>query len=133
MRIPPSYGPARNRRYPVLYLLDGQHMLAPVTESLGWGLGSVLTKLVKQKTIAEPLAVGIWNTPMRIHEYSPQKAFDRYLEPTQLETVAKTGFYPCSDASLDFVVRRLKPHIDSVYRTRPEAEHTLSWERAWAR
>lgn len=124
--LPPGYGRSGDRRYPVLYLHDGQHLLAPVSEPLGWGLDRILDRLVSEKRIFPAVVVGIWNTPMRIQEYSPQKAFDCFLTQEQMETIVRTGFYPCSEPYLDFLVGELKPHIDAAYRTLPGAEHSFT-------
>ena len=123
---PPGYAASNYQRYPVLYLHDGQHMLARPGEPLGWGLDGLLARLAKEKKIPAVLAVGIWNAPERIQEYSPQKAFDRYLTPEQLDAIIKTGFYPCSEPYLDFLVRELKPQVDDAYRTLPDAAHTFT-------
>jgi predicted alpha/beta superfamily hydrolase len=123
---PPGYASSGDRRYPVLYLHDGQHLLATENEPLGWGLDRILDRLVTERRLAAALVVGIWNTPMRMQEYSPQKAFDRHLSPEQLDAVIRTGFYPCSEPYLDFLVRELKPHVDTTYRTLPGAGHTFT-------
>ncbi len=123
---PPGYENDPDRRYPVLYLHDGQHLLAPTSEVLGWGLDAILLRMVTEEKIPPVLAVGIWNTEMRIQEYSPQKAFDRFFTPEQMDSIIKTGFCPLSEPYLDFWLRELKPHVDATYRTLPDRAHTFT-------
>jgi pimeloyl-ACP methyl ester carboxylesterase len=62
--------------------------------------------------------VAIWNTPKRLREYVPSKAFT-HLPLAYMERVR--GLYggdPLSDGYLKFIVRELKPRIDRTYNVR---------------
>lgn len=103
--LPPSYNKEPNRRYPVLYMLDGQNIIDPKTSSFGkdWQVDEVMTDLIAADKIDEAIVVGIYNSPDRTPEYSDS---------------------PLGKAFAEFVVRSVKPLIDKTYRTKPEAQST---------
>src|SRR5690349_21053831 len=67
---PASYG-SGDRRYPVLYMQDGQNLFDPRTSFAGdWGLSASLGWASRRGI--EPIVVGIYNTgTARFDEYSP--------------------------------------------------------------
>lgn len=103
--LPPNYE-ASTRRYPVLYMHDGQNLFDPKTSAFGidWQIDETCTQLIAEDVIEPLIVVGIYNTPDRTKEYLPGELGDQYR---------------------DFVVARLKPLIDKQYRTRPLREDTL--------
>jgi predicted alpha/beta superfamily hydrolase len=103
--LPPSYEKKKTKRYPVLYMHDGQNIIDPTTSFGGfdWRVDEVVDSLVKKNRIEEIIVVGIYNTKDRVPEYSDTKLGRAYVE---------------------FVVHTLKPLIDSTYRTKPQPEHT---------
>src|SRR3954469_17512189 len=107
--LPPSYGQG-DRRYPVIYMHDGQNLFDRAT-SFGeeWEVDQTLEEVSGEGL--ETIVVGIPNTGERLDEYSP--FHDR-----------KHGQGGNGDAYLDFIVRTVKPVIDRDFRTRPERECT---------
>jgi enterochelin esterase-like enzyme len=103
--LPDGYAADVERRYPVLYVHDGQNVFDPVTSYTGvdWQIDEHVDSLSRAGRMEEIIVVGIYNTPARRQEYDDTEAGRAYL---------------------DFIVRTLKPRIDSTYRTRPEAEYT---------
>lgn len=103
--LPPSYDSCQEKRYPVLYMHDGQNIVDPATSSFGydWQLDEVTDSLIKAGTINEIIIVGIYNTPDRGREYSHS---------------------PLGYLYMDFVVSKLKPFIDFEYRTHSNRENT---------
>ena len=103
--LPPSYEKENAKRYPVLYMHDGQNIIDPTTSFGGsdWRVDEVADSLIKTAAIEEIIIVGIYNTRGRNPEYSDTKLGRAYG---------------------DFVIHTLKPMIDSVYRTKPGREHT---------
>ena len=95
----------KNKKYPVLYMHDGQNILDPKTAYVGkdWRVDETITRLIKQKKIKEIIVVGIYNTPDRLDEYSWSEKGQKYLQ---------------------FLSKELKPVIDATYRTLPEKENT---------
>ena len=64
--LPPGYdADARTRRYPVLYMHDGQNLFEPETAFLKgehWRVGETATELIEAGLIEPPIIVGIYNT-----------------------------------------------------------------------
>jgi predicted alpha/beta superfamily hydrolase len=105
--LPPSYEKETSRRYPVLYVMDGQNVFDPYTSSLGydWRIDEIADSLMRNGEIEEFIAVAIYsNADTRTNEYSD--------DPTLGEKYQ------------DFMCCQLKPWIDSIYRTKTEAEET---------
>ncbi len=103
--LPPSYDSLSNKKYPVLYMQDGQNVFDPATSSFGvdWGIDETADSLIRIKAIEEIIVVGIYNTYQRGSEYNQTDLGDAYME---------------------FIVKELKPFIDSTYRTLPDRENT---------
>ena len=108
--LPPDYN-SSNKRYPVLYLHDGQNVFDAKTSFSGeWKVDEALNALFEngdKGIIAVAIDNGGGN---RINEYSP------WINPTY---GGGQG-----DEYAQFIVETLKPHIDATYRTRPEREYT---------
>ena len=107
--LPPSYD-GSDRRYPVIYMHDGQNLFDPKTSFAGeWNVDGILDQASSEGL--EAIVVGIPNMgPERCSEYSP---FD---DP-------KHG--PGNgDAYLAFITDTIKPIIDEDFRTLPEREQT---------
>jgi len=103
--LPPSYRRTATRRYPVVYMHDGQNLFDPATAFAGqdWAVDQAASKLILSRRIEEPIIVGIYNTRDRIQEYS--------ISPTGLRYA-------------QFIAAELKPFIDRTYRTKPDAANT---------
>ncbi|QXD15332.1 alpha/beta hydrolase [Rhodocaloribacter litoris] len=125
--LPPGYETDR-RRYPVLYLHDGQNLFDPGLSFSGvdWGVHEQVEHMIRDGELEGLLLVGIWNTPKRIREYMPEKPLrvPRFAH-VRRRFVETYGGEPCSDAYLRFIVRELKPFIDETYRTRPGQRDTF--------
>lgn len=125
--LPPGYG-RTPRRYPVIYMQDGQNLFDPATSYAGvsWSVDQAMMRLIAAGQTHGAIIVGIWNTPARFAEYLPQDA--ALPDPVPL---AVTGFKPLprsavqSNAYLRFMVRELKPFVDRTYRTEPGRRHTF--------
>jgi predicted alpha/beta superfamily hydrolase len=108
--LPPSYRTSE-RRYPVVYMHDGQNLFDEAT-SFGaeWGVDQTLEAGAEQGL--EAIVVGIPNMgEARLDEYSPWRD-ERY------------GAGGSGDPYLDFLVHTLKPVVDHDFRTLPGREHT---------
>jgi predicted alpha/beta superfamily hydrolase len=115
--LPPSYEREPNRRYPVLYLHDGQKMFsfAGTNICFGWGsweLDKTVDDLCRTKKMQEVILVGVDNSSARYAEYCGQHHSAESNTPTAFENYTT------------FLIQELKPRIDSDYRTRPEPKHT---------
>jgi predicted alpha/beta superfamily hydrolase len=108
--LPPGYE-SGGKRYPVVYMHDGQNLFDAATSFAGeWGIDETLDSL-RANGDDGCIVVGIDNGGAhRIAEYSPWRN-SRYGGGE-------------GDAFLDFVVRALKPYVDAHYRTMPDRLHT---------
>lgn len=110
--LPPSYAENPAKRYPVLYMHDGQNLFDAKTAAFGveWGIDETLNRLVAMGQADEVIVVGIDNTPDRIPEYTP--CCDPKYGGGKL------------DAYGAFIVETVKPYIDHAYRTLPGKDTT---------
>jgi len=121
--LPPGYRRLRlrRRRYPVLYLHDGQNVFDAATSFAGveWGVDETAQRLIRKNLIEPIIIVAIANTGKdRIHEYAPTAGaiYESALEERRSRGLAKKYGH--------FLIEELKPFIDQKYRTRSEAEFT---------
>jgi predicted alpha/beta superfamily hydrolase len=110
--LPPSYQENAAKRYPVLYMHDGQNLFDAKSAAYGteWGIDETVNQLVATGVMDEVIVVGIDNTPDRIAEYTP------CCDP-------KHGGGKL-DAYQAFVVDTVKPAIDKMLRTLPGKDNT---------
>ena len=97
------------RRYPVIYALDGQNLFEAKTAYGGrhWKIPETMSKLPKK---LQAIVVGIDNAGGgRVHDYAP---FQR----------GRQGGGGAEH--LRFIIEKLKPELDSSYRTLPQREST---------
>ena len=110
--LPPSYAENKAKRYPVLYMHDGQNLFDAKSAAFGteWGIDETINRLVATGVMDEVIVVGIDNTPDRLPEYTP-----------------------CCDAQHGggklaayqaFIVDTVKPYVDKTWRTLPARETT---------
>ena len=109
--LPKSYGLSKTKCYPVLYMQDGQNLFNEQTAPFGeWGVDECLDTL--QPKAGECIVVGIDNGgDKRMTEYNPYDN-DKYGKGEGKQYV-------------DFMVKTLKPYIDSNYRTVKDMQHTF--------
>lgn len=108
--LPPGYAKSK-KRYPVMYMHDGQNIFDEYTSGFGeWGVDECADSLIRNGKPA-CIIVGIENGPNRMNEYNPYYFKD----------VGKgTG-----DQYLEFIVKNLKPFVDRHYRTLSTGENTI--------
>jgi predicted alpha/beta superfamily hydrolase len=108
--LPDSYGEGR-RRYPAVYMQDGQNLSDPSIAFAGntWRLPDGLAWLASRGI--EPIVVGIHNTPGRLAEYSP------FPDP-------KHGGGD-GDRYARFLADTVKARIDAEFRTRKDRDSAV--------
>jgi predicted alpha/beta superfamily hydrolase len=113
--LPPGYEGEARRRYPVLYLHDGQNLFDGATSFIpgqDWRVGETAQSLIESNVIEPVIIVGVYNTGRkRVEEYTPSR------DP-KFKVGGKAGLYG------RLLVEELKPFIDSHYRTKSDAENT---------
>ena len=108
--LPKGYATS-SKIYPVLYMQDGQNLFNEQTAPFGeWGVDECLDTL-QQKLGKECIVVGIDNSSKRATEYNP------YDDPKEGKGEGKEY--------LEFMVRTLKPFIDTKYRTKKGPGNTF--------
>lgn len=119
--LPAGYGP--HKRYPVLYMHDGQMLFDPRTtwNRQAWQVDRALARLAAAGRIPETLVVGVWNHgPQRYAEYYPAGFLAQAPAAVQQAYLAEAAHGRLqSDAYLRFLVQELKPAIDARYATVP--------------
>lgn len=123
--LPPGYD-RKGAPYAVLYMHDGQNLFDARTAFIGkeWSVDEAAARLIADGAMRRTIVVGIWNTPKRLREYVPARAFDR-LPARYMDRVR--GLYggdPLSDGYLRFIVRELKPFVDRTFNVAPDRAST---------
>jgi predicted alpha/beta superfamily hydrolase len=108
--LPPGYAQG-SRRYPVLYMFDGQNLFDDATSYVGeWGVDEAMDALARERDFPA-IVVGIdHGNELRINELIPYWNV-RFLPNAGAAFVAD-------------VVQAIKPFVDVNYRTQPGREHT---------
>ncbi|MEN9337617.1 MAG: hypothetical protein RLZZ500_2604 [Bacteroidota bacterium] len=126
-----------SQKYAVLYMHDGQMLYDATTtwNKQAWEVDDVMTELLIKGALQKTIVVGIWNGGETRHvDYFPQKPFE------QLTTKQQDSLYAVnrpngnsvfnqrkvqSDKYLEFLVKELKPYIDSHYAVYTDVDHTF--------
>ena len=119
--LPPGYRRFSRKRYPVLYLHDGQNVFDAATSFSGveWGVDETAERLIRQKLIEPLIIVAIANTgEERVHEYAPTRGVIDAKAKRKKRSRGLARLYG------HFLMDELKPYIDRKYLTRPGAEFT---------
>lgn len=123
--LPPGYHTSM-RRYPVIYMHDGQNAFSPAYAFRGqaWEIDAALTARSPLDGRGGAIVVGIWNTPKRRSDYAPTAIEALLPEPLRARLLSQNGQAPSGDAYLRFVAEELKPLIDRSFRTLKTAKAT---------
>jgi predicted alpha/beta superfamily hydrolase len=115
--LPPGYDAEPDRRYPVLYMHDGQNLFDGATAFIPgqhWRLDETATALIAAHRIAPLIIVGIDHARER-------RGFE--LTPTRDAKVKDGGG---GGLYAQMIHDELKPVIDATYRTWPDRDHTAT-------
>lgn len=128
--LPPSYDAAPSRRYPVLYVHDGQNIFnsAGMDCCFGWGswaLNKTVDALIASHQMEEIIVVGLDNSAHRYLEYrGPAYPYTK----EQLAALSRKPPAAGDDTVFHnysrFLIEELKPTIDREFRTLTDAGHT---------
>jgi predicted alpha/beta superfamily hydrolase len=115
--LPPGYDDTGNggRRYPVLYLNDGQNLFEAATSFTGieWQVDETAERLIREGAVPPMIIVGIDNTgEERLREYMPHRS----MHPRMLRVRGK--YYP------DFLMKEVMPFVEENYRVASGPENT---------
>jgi predicted alpha/beta superfamily hydrolase len=99
-----------NKKYPVIYMHDAQNLFDAAASYAGeWNIDETLDSLK-----AKVIIIGI--------EHGNEKRIDE-LTPYKNEKYGGGN----ANAYLEFMVKTVKPLIDTTYRTKPNAKNTAIW------
>lgn len=108
--LPPGYDERDVRRYPVLYMLDGQNLFEPERAFIPgnhWRLREAADAAIGERTADPMIIAGIDNAgALRIDEYTPTR-----------DTARNAGGR--ADEHLRLILEELKPQLDERFRTDP--------------
>lgn len=115
--LPTMYNRQPERRFPVLYMFDGQNVFFNEDATFGksWGMKEYLdytdTPLIVAAVECNP---GVNNE--RIKEYSPF-TYDDWKKFGHIDGMGKV--------TLDWFINQFKPEVDKRFRTIPDRKHTF--------
>src|SRR5579859_1033578 len=103
--LPPGYD-STTKRYPVLYMADGQNLFDPRIANTGvdWGVDEAIVRLVGRQVMSPVIVVGVWNSNERGAEYSPWQRAPDYAR---------------------FLIEELMPRVNAQFRTLTGARNTM--------
>ena len=115
--LPPGYDQPENsgRRYPVLYLNDGQNLFEPSISFTGveWQVDETADRLIREGAVPPMIIVGIDNAGKdRFREYMPHRS----LQPMMLRVQGQK--YP------NFLAKEVMPFVARNYRVAAGPENT---------
>jgi predicted alpha/beta superfamily hydrolase len=119
--LPRGYRRSLRRRYPVLYLQDGQNVFDAATAfaHVEWRMDETAQELIRKNLIEPLIIVAIANVgEERIHEYTPTRGV---IDDQAKRKKRSRGM---GRQYARFLIDEVKPFIDRTYRTRPEPENT---------
>jgi len=111
--VPPDYDQQPERRYPVLYMHDGQNLFDAATAFNGqdWHVAQTADYAISTGLVEPLIVVGLYNTgKTRLREYTPT-------------SVPRLGGGR-ADRYAKFLIEEVKPVVDRDYRTKQEASQT---------
>ena len=119
--LPEGY--SKNKKYPVLYMMDGQNIVDKYTTAYGaWDIDVRQNELRKEGV--EPFIVVGIDCPkvgyiFRVQEYTLQhvKILKKYAGKNEDKE-------PYSEVYMDYIVNEIKPIVDQYFSTRQEKEYT---------
>ena len=113
--LPESYHKQPDRRYPVMYMFDGHNVFFDEDATFGksWGMNKYMEESKKELIIVGVECNNEGNR--RLIEYSPMT-----YENSEMGKIKGKG-----SVYMNWLVRYLKPYIDSHYRTLPDRRNTI--------
>lgn len=112
--LPRGYHNHLWKRYPVLYLHDGQNVFDPGGTFGSWSADAIATREIGQGRMRETIIVAVDNTTNRQVEYEPPG--DRYYAGVPSGQ---------GDAYIRFIAGNVRPTLDVNFRTLNDRRNTL--------
>lgn len=121
--VPPGYRADRDRRYPVLYVQDGENAFssAGTNAASGWGsweLDTLVEGLIRSNRMSPVILVAVDSSRQRSLEYrGPAHAYTPGELAAERRAPVRPGDSSAYEAYRQFLIGDLKPRIDAQFRT----------------
>lgn len=128
--LPPGYDASRGKRFPVLYMHDGQNLFDRKLTNYNqeWQIDEAIPRMVRQGDLRSWIVVGVQSPKSRYRALFPQKIFPLLTPDFQQRVVGLEDGGPrgefAGDAYLKFMVGTVKPRVDREFRTLKGPEDT---------
>jgi enterochelin esterase-like enzyme len=128
--LPPGYEEAKGKRFPVLYMHDGQNLFDRKLTGYNqeWQIDEAISRMVRQGDLRSWIVVGVQSPKSRYRALFPQKMLP--LLPADFQKrvmdidIGEPRIALAGDAYLKFIVETVKPRVDREFRTLKGAEDT---------
>jgi enterochelin esterase-like enzyme len=128
--LPPGYAQARGKRFPVLYMHDGQNLFdkALTAYNQEWQMDEAIPRMVRQGDLRNWIVVGVQSPKARYHALFPTKIFPLLSPEFRKRVETLDSGDPkgplAGDAYLKFLTGVVKPRVDREFRTLKGPEDT---------
>lgn len=128
--LPPGYDDAKGKKFPVLYMPDGQNLFDKRLTGYNqeWRMDEAIPRIVRQGDLRSWIVVGVQSPKARYRALFPQKIFP--LLPADLQKrvmdldIGEPKTELAGDAYLKFMVETVKPRVDREFLTLRGPEDT---------
>lgn len=128
--LPPGYDQTKGKRFPVLFMHDGQNLFDRKLTGYDqeWQMDEAIPRMVRQGDLRSWIVVGVQSPRSRYRALFPQKIFpllpvEYQKRVTGLDDGGPKGDF-AGDAYLKFMVEVVKPRVDREFRTLKGPEDT---------
>lgn len=118
--LPPDYAHS-DKRYKVLYMHDAQNLFIPAYSNFNkvWAADAAMLEFAQETNLDPWVIVGIWSPGEdRYRQYLPLPAYEASTGQLRSEMDAYAKGEIVSHLYLDWIVEKLKPWVDSSFRTK---------------
>ncbi len=118
--LPRGYTNNTWKRYPVLYMHDGQNVFDPLTVIASWGMHHASTREISQGRMRETIVVAVNNTGNRCAEYLPPG------ETIPPDIACGASPVPgIGEQYAGFLIHNVRPYVDTDFRTLNDRPNTM--------
>jgi len=110
--LPRGYDQNTDKRYPVIYMQDGQNVFSPGGAFGSWDADITINSMIAHGELPEVITIAIDNTNERFAEYTPEYGAIG-------QTQGRGGEF------LDAIINELIPKVNNDYRTLTGPENTI--------
>ena len=128
--LPPEYDTAKGKRFPVLYMHDGQNLFDKALTGYNqeWQMDEAVPRMARQGDLRSWIVVGVQSPRSRYRGLFPQKIFPLLSADFQKRVMDVDIGEPktelAGDAYLNFMVETVKSRVDREFRTLTGREDT---------